>query len=642
MKGWHTQHCSCRTGIQRKGLGLFSLFSLVLLSFVIFGSCAGGPGVKEEQTETFPSIDQVTREQIESLIDTGKTERALQMLSRLQREENIMSKTVIRELDRRARRRLERDYQQALNQDPKAAARLFHSLSSATEASQNPDGSLGSEEAVSGLELTLEVADSYLEEGNKVLAVHTFLETLKNIEQKNSEEAGNASRLENLLENRIGKYLDTAMELGHNSAVARIVRAMDVLSLSVSEKARKTAEKVPFNPQAMVKGVVTIWVDKGIRIEQGVGLPDRVIGSGFFIDPRGYIITNHHVIKSEVDPEYEGYSRLFVRLYDRPEERIPAKVVSYDEVFDIALLKVEKTPQYTFSFPEPVEPEIGEQIFAIGSPVGLENTITSGIVSAVNRRFLQLGDALQVDVPVNPGNSGGPVINQDGRLVGIVFAGLETFEGLNFIIPSHWVRGILPELYSGGEVVHPWLGAALRDGSNSVEVTYTLPTSPAKEGGLKKGDQLISLNGKPIEDISAAQKIVLSYDPKTLVRLKWKRNGTVMEGLFSLGERPLKPVQKALDLDVKNNLFPPLFGMEVEEVRSLLFGATDYRVTRVYPGSAADETGISTNDSITVRNWKVDRNNRFVAIEVVVKKRKGGFMESVIRLAAPLESNKFF
>jgi serine protease Do len=89
----------------------------------------------------------------------------------------------------------------------------------------------------------------------------------------------------------------------------------------------------------MIEGTVTIWVNRGIRIEKGVGYPDRVIGSGFFIDTRGYLLTNYHVIKSEVDPAYEGYSRLFIRFNESTGERIPAKVIGYDTVFDLALLK---------------------------------------------------------------------------------------------------------------------------------------------------------------------------------------------------------------------------------------------------------------------------------------------------------------
>ncbi len=111
----------------------------------------------------------------------------------------------------------------------------------------------------------------------------------------------------------------------------------------------------------MLKGTATIWVNRGVKIEKGVGYPDRVIGSGFFIDPRGYLLTNHHVIASEVDPAYEGFSRLFLRLSDDPTARIPAKVVGWDPVLDLALVKVEIVPGYVFSGSSSVAVEPGDR-----------------------------------------------------------------------------------------------------------------------------------------------------------------------------------------------------------------------------------------------------------------------------------------
>lgn len=211
-----------------------------------------------------------------------------------------------------------------------------------------------------------------------------------------------------------------------------------------STEARSTA--------TMLKGTATIWVDKGIRFEGGVGLPDRAMGSGFFVDGRGYLLTNHHVIASEVDPKYEGYSRLYVRLPRRAEERIPAKVIAWDPVFDLALLKVEVRPDYEFVLHTDPPVTEGQKVLAIGSPVDpfLQNTVTSGIVSATGRRrLLQMGDVLQIDAAVNPGNSGGPLINERGELLGMVFAGIKPYEGLSFAIPQHWIRKVLPALMKG-------------------------------------------------------------------------------------------------------------------------------------------------------------------------------------------------
>ena len=204
----------------------------------------------------------------------------------------------------------------------------------------------------------------------------------------------------------------------------------------------------------MMKGTVTVWVDRGMTIEKGLGRADRMIGSGFFIDANGYLITNYHVIQSEVDPEYEGFSRVYIKRAENPTVRIPAKVVGWDTTFDLALLKTEINPEVYFQLGSSEDLNIGSRIYAIGSPAGLEQTLTSGIVSAQNRRLLSLGSVLQIDAPVNHGSSGGPIIDEAGRVQAIVFAGLERNEGLNFAIPVELLRLILPQLYAGGETVH--------------------------------------------------------------------------------------------------------------------------------------------------------------------------------------------
>ncbi|MCK7479686.1 MAG: trypsin-like peptidase domain-containing protein [Candidatus Moduliflexus flocculans] len=236
----------------------------------------------------------------------------------------------------------------------------------------------------------------------------------------------------------------------------------------------------------MRKGTVTIWVNRGIRIDQGIGTPDRGIGSGFFVDPRGFLLTNYHVVSSEVDPEYEGYSRLYIRLPGQTSDRIPARVVGWDKVMDLALIKVDLEPPYVFSFTGRREFQPGDRIYAIGSPVGLDNTLTAGIVSAVGRRFLPLGEVIQVDAAVNPGNSGGPLLDSEGELAGVVFAGLPRYQGLNFAVPATWAVRLMPDLFRGGEVRHPWMGIAAYEGRDGLSAIYRHPDgSPccARRGG---------------------------------------------------------------------------------------------------------------------------------------------------------------
>lgn len=204
----------------------------------------------------------------------------------------------------------------------------------------------------------------------------------------------------------------------------------------------------------MIKGVATVIVDRGYRIEKGVGMLDMVIGSAFFVD-NGLMVTNYHVISSEVDPEYEGYSRMYIRTGNAGSVRIPAKVIGYDKALDLALIKADIKPEYIFSIIDRAQPLVGESVYAIGSPAGLEKTVTQGIVSALGRRFLSIGDCIQIDAAVNHGNSGGPVVDKNGRLVGIVFAGADQFQGLNFAVPAERLAAALPALIAGGKAERP-------------------------------------------------------------------------------------------------------------------------------------------------------------------------------------------
>ena len=390
----------------------------------------------------------------------------------------------------------------------------------------------------------------------------------------------------------------------------------------------------------LLKGTVTIWVNRGMKIEGGIGVPDSVIGSGFFIDKTGYLLTNYHVIESEVDPEFEGFSRLYVRLWDDQNTKIPAKVVGWDRVFDIALLKVELEPEVIFSFSHGKEYLPGTPIIAIGSPGGLENTITSGIVSAVGRKFLQMGSVVQVDVPINHGNSGGPLIDEEGELVGVVFAGIEQFEGINFAIPGHYLTKLIPSLYKGGRVDHPFLGLAVQEVPGGLRIIYRTPGAGGARAGLENGDIILKINGAYIKEVDEINKMFLSLEPGMIVRIDWLRGNLEMNGLISLGIRPDFPLYDASKIDLKYNLIPPVFGMEINNISESIFGS-EYMITEIFPGSIADITGLSINDPFSIKKWEIIDDQKIILMQIKIKKRKAGFLESGVQLGAYMGTSNF-
>ncbi len=599
------------------------LFSFCLS--VLFGACTGMPpaerftSAESEEPATLPGPERsaFVEQELEELLSEGTPHIVLQRLARIRREGGPLEEPALTDLGEDARRLLVEQFEGAVAEgDYRRAIAVFYSLRAQSIDEEAGEWNLNRLYSAQG--------SAYLDEGNKVLGLHTALR---------------APILNEVESEELLRWVDVALELRNRYALGVIGDALEAQGGGLSEEAREVLAQPP-EPAEMLRGTVTVWVNRGIRLEGGMGVPDRVVGSGFFIDSRGYLLTNYHVIESEVSPEYEGYSRLFVRLPGEPDSRVPARVVGYDRIFDIALLKAEIDPEYVFPVTAIRDVQAGTRIYAMGSPGGLENSISSGIISATQRRFLQLGDAIQVDVPINPGNSGGPLVNTEGELIGVVFAGIEQFEGVNFAIPSAWLQLFLPDLYREGEVAHPWLGAAVRESRNGLEIVYVAPRSPALDAGLQVGDLITGIDGWEPRRIGEAQRVVLSRSPESLLRIAVSRENESFETVIALEARPYSPIEDILAIERPEDLFPALFGMRVQDISALPW-QRNFVITRVYPGTIADETGLSEQDPFSVQNWRVDLDRDIALLQIVIKKRKAGFLESGIQLASFLEIDNF-
>ena len=463
-------------------------------------------------------------------------------------------------------------------------------------------------------ELTARIAEGLCKDGKGTAGLITFLDALDSGYRDPSV---------------LREFATRAYELRNRHVLLRISA---VSPESLSDEARAWS-KTRDTMTDMRKGTVTIWVNRGIKIDQGVGTPDRVIGSGFFVDTGGYVLTNYHVISSEVDPEYEGYSRLYIRLPGQTTDRIPARVVGWDKVFDLALLKADIEPPYVFSFTGRRDFVPGDRVFAIGSPVGLDNTVTAGIVSAVGRRFLPLGEVIQVDAAINPGNSGGPLLDEEGELAGVVFAGIPRYQGLNFAVPAVWAARLLPDLFSGGEVKHPWLGIAAYEGRDGLSAIYRhLEGSSAAPSAGK----LVRIAGRETQTLSDAQAVLLSHTIGTLVPVDVRKDDTTTRSWVLLRSRPFSPGETAFRKDLRERILTPFFGMSVSSL-----GRNEYVVEKVLPGTIADEAGISERDPLVIKDIVLDKEQRALYMSLYIKKRKAGFLDSVIQIGTSLDLDSF-
>mgnify|MGYP001640137997 FL=1 len=479
---------------------------------------------------------------------------------------------------------------------------------------------------------------------------------------------------------RLGKSLQTVYAAtsfpfeNAGSFAADCAAAQDKFSglarLSPREKVseQKQTEAAANTVRDFIQGCVTVWVDLGVKVQKGMGFASRVIGSGFFIDERGYIVTNHHVIADLVDPTYEGYGKLYIKLASDPDTRIPARVIGWDKTLDLALLKTEIKPPYVFTLGSSENLSVGERIYAIGSPAGLESTITSGIVSSFDRNLLSTVSVIQIDAAVNSGNSGGPLVNAEGEVQGVVFAGLLNYQGLNFAVPVEYLKTVLNRLYASGETKHAWIGAYGRTYKKNpsdtegqgVQILYAAPGGSADYAGLRANDIVTAVNGKAVRSIEELQQYLIGCAPLSLARVSYRRpllkkaSGTARDSVaaadstqYSDGnvlvycdERPEYPGKYIYERESEYRMFYPLFGMEL--VPASVGNKRRFSVQSIIKGSSADESGFSVHDPVEILKTRLFEEDRALYAELYTKKRKSGYLEVGLALYAPLDSLYFF
>lgn len=368
------------------------------------------------------------------------------------------------------------------------------------------------------------------------------------------------------------------------------------------------------------------------------------LGSGFVLDKEGYIVTNNHVIK--------GADEIQVKLQNGKE--YPAEIVGKDASTDLALIKIKAEVDLpVLPLGDSDEMEIGQWVLAIGSPFGLEQTVTAGIISAKGR-VIGAGpydDFIQTDASINPGNSGGPLINMAGQVVGINTAIVAGGDGIGFAIPVNVATGIFEQLKKSGQVTRGWLGVAIQDLDEGLKEYYGVESGvlvaevfegdPADKAGIRANDIILSINNESVETSRGLTRMVAGFTVGSKVKVKVDRDGKTKtftveiarrddDKLFAADPESTGRTESELGVEVSN--------ITPEILEQFNLGDSDgVIVVDVQPDSKGSKTGITRGDIIKEINRQPVKNisdyNRIIddvkkgeTLQLYIKRLNKGFM----------------
>ena len=336
-------------------------------------------------------------------------------------------------------------------------------------------------------------------------------------------------------------------------------------------------------------------------------------GSAFFISKDGYLLTNHHVV--------EDASKVTIVLNDRRE--IDATVVGSDERTDVALLKVKGSNYPELKTGNVDRLRVGEPVLAIGSPFGFDYSASAGIVSAKMRNMM--GETtvpfIQTDVALNPGNSGGPLFNQNGEVVGVnsrIFSGTGGYMGLSFSIPIDVAMDVADQLKKNGKVTRAYLGVMLQDIDRNLAESYNLskpegslitqvsPGSPAAKAGFKTGDVILKFNGTPIARTGELLNYLNRTGPNQRIQLEVLRDDKRQNISATLETAPDDTPAKAAVEPVRKG---PVIGVSIRNLKADELGQLNIKggvlIQEVRAGGIASQARIQSGDVVTQINNKV-------------------------------------
>jgi serine protease Do len=371
----------------------------------------------------------------------------------------------------------------------------------------------------------------------------------------------------------------------------------------------------------------------------------KSLGSGFVVDPRGYILTNDHVVKNA--------TKIRVKMQDGRE--LPGTVVGTDPQTDLAVIKVNASNLPVLKLANSDQVKVGEWVLAFGSPFGLEQTMTAGIISAKGR-YIGSGNYdnfLQTDAAINPGNSGGPLVNLNGEVVGIntmILSQNGGFQGVGLAIPASMANNIYQQLTTSGKVTRGWLGVGIQEMTPELAKSFNLKSpegvlisqvesnSPAEIAGLHSGDIILEYNGKETKSPRDLSLAVADTKVGVPAKLTVLRDGKTLNMNVAIGERPAEKAEARNNEPAENNSQQHVkMGVEVKNVDSdtarqlNLKSTTGALVTDVRSGSPADEGGVQPGDVIREINHKPVNNVAELQSEIRYLKSGNTVLLSVVR-----------
>ncbi|ABD08139.1 Peptidase S1C, Do [Rhodopseudomonas palustris HaA2] len=419
---------------------------------------------------------------------------------------------------------------------------------------------------------------------------------------------------------QVGNEVHKAQQpVGFADIVEKVKPSVISVKVNIAEKVAKTderserSEESPFAPGSPMERFFRRFggeMPPGMRGHRGGGMMTGQ-GSGFFITADGYAVTNNHVV--------DGADKVEVTTDDGKTYK--AKVIGTDQRTDLALIKAEGRTDFPFAKLSEGKPRIGDWVLAVGNPFGLGGTVTAGIVSASGR---DLGngpydDFIQIDAPVNKGNSGGPAFDVNGEVMGVntaIYSPSGGSVGIAFSIPASTVKAVVQQLKDKGSVSRGWIGVQIQPVTPEIADSLGLkkpdgalvaepqPNGPAAKAGIESGDVITAVNGAPVKDARELARTIGGFAPGNTVKLTVFHKGADRELSLTLGQLPNQVEAKA-NLDGDNGRQSsrgtevPRLGLTVAPASSVAGAGKDgVVVTDVDPKSAAADRGFKEGDVI--------------------------------------------